>query len=108
VIRGGENISSIEVESALYEHPSVHEAAVFAVPHEALGEEVGAVVHLAAGAEATVDELRAHVAQLLAPYKVPAHIWLTDEPLPRGATGKVLKRDIKAAHLSRGSSAGDL
>jgi long-chain acyl-CoA synthetase len=98
VIRGGENISSIEVEAALYAHPGVLEAAVFAVPHQVLGEEVGAVVHPTPGATVTVDELRAHAAGVLAPFKVPAHIWLSDEPLPRGATGKLLKRDIRAAY----------
>jgi long-chain acyl-CoA synthetase len=98
VIRGGENISSIEVEAALFEHPSVLEAAVFAVPHQVLGEEVGAVVHLQPGADVSVEELRAHTSRLLAPFKVPAHIWLTDDPLPRSAAGKVLKRDLKGVY----------
>jgi long-chain acyl-CoA synthetase len=98
VIRGGENISSLEVEAALFDHPAVAEAAVFAVPHEVLGEEVGAVVRLADGATATPDELRAHVAERLAPFKVPAHVWLTDEPFPRGPTGKTQKRELKAAY----------
>jgi acyl-CoA synthetase (AMP-forming)/AMP-acid ligase II len=98
VIRGGENISSLEVEAALFDHPAVTEAAVFAVPHDALGEEVGAVVRLADGASATPDELRAHVAASLAPFKVPAHVWLTDEPFPRGPTGKIQKRELKAAY----------
>jgi long-chain acyl-CoA synthetase len=105
VIRGGENISSIEVEAALFEHPAVLEAAVFSVPHQVLGEEVGAVVRLRPGASATVDDLRAHAVGLLAPFKVPAHLWLTDEPLPRGATGKVQKRDIRAAHVGTGAPA---
>ena len=77
---------------------AVAEAAVFAVPHEALGEEVGAVVRLADGASATPDELRTHVAGQLAPFKVPAHVWLTDEPFPRGPTGKTQKRELKAAY----------
>jgi acyl-CoA synthetase (AMP-forming)/AMP-acid ligase II len=98
VIRGGENISSIEVEAALFDHPAVTEAAVFAVPHDALGEEVGAVVRLAAGEHATPEELRAHVADRLAPFKVPTHVWLTDEPFPRGPSGKVQKRELKAAY----------
>ena len=72
VIRGGENISSIEVEAALFEHPAVLEAAVFPVPHDVLGEEVGAVVRLKADATATTDELREHTAGLLAPFKVPS------------------------------------
>jgi long-chain acyl-CoA synthetase len=103
VIRGGENISSIEVEAALFEHPSVLEAAVFAVPHQVLGEEVGAVVRLRPGATITADELRAHASALLAPFKVPAHIWLTDEPLPRGATGKVQKREIRSTYAGAGA-----
>jgi long-chain acyl-CoA synthetase len=100
VIRGGENISSIEVEAALFEHPAVLEAAVFPVPHPALGEEVGAVVRLRPGARVSIEELRAHTAGLLAPFKVPAHIWLTDQPFPRGATGKMQKRELKAAYTS--------
>jgi acyl-CoA synthetase (AMP-forming)/AMP-acid ligase II len=98
VIRGGENISSLEVEAALFDHPDVTEAAVFAVPHDALGEEVGAVVRLADGASATPEELRAHVARQLAPFKVPAHVWLSDDPFPRGPTGKIQKRELKAAY----------
>ena len=100
VIRGGENIASIEVESALYEHPAVLEAAVFAVPHEVLGEEVGAVVHLHPGVAATTEELTAHCQAVLAPYKVPAHVWISTDPLPRGGTGKLQKRDIKASYLA--------
>jgi acyl-CoA synthetase (AMP-forming)/AMP-acid ligase II len=98
VIRGGENISSIEVEAALYEHPAVVEAAVFPVPHQVLGEEVGAVVRLTPGASVSVEELRDHAAALLAPFKVPAHIWLRDEPFPRGATGKLQKRELRARY----------
>jgi len=98
VIRGGENISSLEVEAVLFDHPAVTEAAVFAVPHDTLGEEVGAVVRLADGASATPDELRTHVAERLAPFKVPAHVWLTDEPFPLGPTGKIQKRELKAAY----------
>ena len=99
VIRGGENISSIEVEQALFTHPAVLEAGVFSVPHPVLGEEVGAVVYLKPGEPATTDELRAHAASQLAAYKVPAHIWISTEPLPRGATGKLLKRDLRSAHV---------
>jgi acyl-CoA synthetase (AMP-forming)/AMP-acid ligase II len=105
VIRGGENISSIEVESALYEHPSVLEAAVFAVPHQVLGEEVGAVVHTTPGATVTAEELRAHAALRLAPFKVPAHIWLRRDPLPRGATGKLLKRELRSTYTATSDAA---
>ena len=99
VIRGGENISSLEVEAALFDHPGVLEASVFAVPHDSLGEEVGAVVHVASGGAVTADELHAHAAARLAPFKVPAHIWLTEEPLPKGPTGKTLKRELRAQYL---------
>ena len=99
VIRGGENISSLEVEAALFDHPGVLEASVFAVPHDSLGEEVGAVVHVASGSSVTADELHAHAAARLAPFKVPAHIWLTEDPLPKGPTGKTLKRELRAQYL---------
>ena len=71
VLRGGENVYCAEVEAAIYEHPAVHEAAVFGVPHERLGEEVAAVVVPLAGVPVTAEELQAHVAERLAPFKVP-------------------------------------
>jgi long-chain acyl-CoA synthetase len=95
IIRGGENVYSAEVEAAFYEHPAVHEAAVFGVPHERLGEEVAAVVVPLAGIPVTVDELRAHVAERLAAFKVPARIAIWSDPLPRNPAGKVLKRDLR-------------
>ena len=96
VIRGGENISSIEVEAALYTDPRVAEAAVFAVPHPTLGEEVGAVVRLWPGSDAGEEDLRARVAEQLAPFKVPAHVWFVTEPFPRNAAGKMLKRELRS------------
>lgn len=98
VIRGGENISTLEVESVLFEHPAVLEAAVFATPHATLGEEVAAVVRLQPGSSVTAEELRAHATLRLAPYKVPTHVWLTGDALQRGATGKLLKRAIQAEY----------
>jgi long-chain acyl-CoA synthetase len=98
IIRGGENISTIEVESALFEHPAVLDAAVFATPHPTLGEEVGATVRLKPGMAVTVDELRDYVARKLAAYKVPAHVWITAQAFPRSGTGKTLKREIQAAY----------
>ncbi|HZB72337.1 MAG TPA: class I adenylate-forming enzyme family protein [Acidimicrobiales bacterium] len=95
VIRGGENVYCSEVEAALFEHPAVTDAAVIGVPHQVLGEEVGAVVRLRAGASATVEELQDHVRERLAGFKVPAHIWVRDEELPRNPAGKVLKRALK-------------
>ncbi|MFN2425354.1 MAG: class I adenylate-forming enzyme family protein [Candidatus Binatia bacterium] len=95
LIRAGENISSVEVEGALFEHPSVTDAAVIGIPDKVLGEEVGAVVHLAPGAAVTEAELKAHVASRLAGFKVPVKVWFFDEPLPRNPAGKILKRDLR-------------
>ncbi|MEV6794891.1 class I adenylate-forming enzyme family protein [Streptomyces sp. NPDC051320] len=95
VIRGGENVYCVEVEAVLHDHPDVLDAAVIGVAHPVLGEEVAAVVQLRSGAAVTVDELRAHAAASLAGFKVPAHVLVRDEPLPRNATGKVLKRELR-------------
>jgi long-chain acyl-CoA synthetase len=95
LIRGGENISSVEVEAALFEHPAVSDAAVIGIPHQVLGEEVGAVVHTTPGSKVTEDELKKHVAERLAGFKVPAKVWFFDEPLPRNPAGKILKRELK-------------
>jgi len=96
IIRGGENVYCVEVEAALFEHPAVTDAAVIGIPHHVLGEEVGAVVHLAPGTTATEQELRELVATKLAAFKVPVRIWFLDEPLPRNANGKIMKRELKA------------
>jgi long-chain acyl-CoA synthetase len=93
IIRGGYNVYPREIEEVLYEHPAVHEAAVIGIPHASLGEEVGAAVALKPGAEATPEELRAYVKSQVAAYKYPRHVWLVDA-LPKGATGKILKREI--------------
>ncbi len=95
LIRGGENISSVEVESALYEHPAVTDAAVIGIPDQVLGEEVGAVVHTAPGTKVTEEELRKFVAERLAGFKVPVRVWFFDAPLPRNPAGKILKRDLR-------------
>ncbi|WP_308377686.1 class I adenylate-forming enzyme family protein [Streptomyces sp. ISL-98] len=95
VVRGGENVYCVEVENVLHSHPAVLDAAVLGVPHPLLGEEVAAVVQLRAGAVAGVEELRAYVGKRLAAFKVPAHVLVRDEPLPRNATGKVLKRELR-------------
>ncbi|MEW2174769.1 class I adenylate-forming enzyme family protein [Streptomyces sp. NPDC005406] len=96
VIRGGENVYCVEVESVLHDHPDVEDAAVLGVAHPVLGEEVAAVVRLRPGAGATAEELRQHVGRSLAAFKVPAHVRLTDSPLPRNAAGKILKRELRA------------
>jgi len=95
IIRGGYNVYPREIEEVLYTHPDVLEAAVVGVAHQSLGEEVGAAVVLKPGAATSTDELRDHVKELVAAYKYPRVIWLTDE-LPKGPTGKILKREIQA------------
>jgi len=93
IIRGGYNVYPREIEEVLYEHPAVAEAAVVGMPHDSLGEEVGAAVALKAGATATPEELRDYVKARVAAYKYPRLVWLVDT-LPKGPTGKVQKRDI--------------
>jgi long-chain acyl-CoA synthetase len=93
IIRGGYNVYPREVEEVLYEHPAILEAAVIGIPHASLGEEVAAAVTLRPGGNATPDELRDWVKERVAAYKYPRHVWLTDG-LPKGATGKILKREI--------------
>ncbi len=93
IIRGGNNVHAADVESVLYEHPDVQEAAVAAVAHQVLGEDVGAWVVLRAGATGDADDLRSFCAARLSDYKVPRRWTFVDE-LPRNATGKVVKRDL--------------
>lgn len=95
VLRGGENVYCAEVEAAIFRHPSVAEATVFGVPDERLGEEVGAAVVLRAGTAVTAEELREHLAGLLAKHKSPRYIWFLNDPLPRNASGKFLKRQLR-------------
>lgn len=93
--RSGEKIAAAEVESCLMQHAAVEDAVVFAQPDEQTGEAVVAVVHLRAGAHASEPELRQHVAQRLAAYKVPQTIHLRSEALPRNPAGKLLKNAVK-------------
>jgi len=94
IIRGGYNVYPREIEEVLYEHPAVAEAAVVGIPHDSLGEEVGAAVALKPGATATPEELQAYVKERVAAYKYPRHVWLEDE-LPKGPTGKILRREVR-------------
>jgi long-chain acyl-CoA synthetase len=94
IIRGGYNVYPREIEEALYEHPAVAEAAVIGIPHDSLGEEVGAAVALKPGTTATPEELRAFAKERVAAYKYPRVVWLVDE-LPKGPTGKILRRSVK-------------
>ena len=98
IIRGGENIYCVEVETALYDHPAVADAAVIAVPHPILGEEPGAIVQLRAGTAVTEAELKAFVAERIAGFKVPVKVWFRDTELPRNPNGKIMKRDLKAEY----------
>ncbi|MDP9220464.1 MAG: long-chain fatty acid--CoA ligase [Actinomycetota bacterium] len=93
LIRGGYNVYPREVEETLYEHPAVAEAAVVGIPHDSLGEEIGAAVALKAGATATPEEIRDFVKERIAAYKYPRHVWIVDA-LPKGPTGKILRREI--------------
>jgi long-chain acyl-CoA synthetase len=99
IIRGGENVYCVEVESALFEHPAVADCAVIGVPHPVLSEEVGAVVVLRPGREVRADELARFVGERLAAFNVPSRFWFRSEPLPRNAAGKVLKRELRAELL---------
>ena len=104
VLRGGENVYCSEVEAAIYEHPHVAEAAVFAVADERLGEEVAAAVVPIEGATIDVDELRAFVGERIARHKVPAVVTVRGERLPRNATGKFLKRTLRTELESMSAS----
>jgi long-chain acyl-CoA synthetase len=95
LIRGGENVYCVEVESVLYDHPAVMDAAVVGIPHRVLGEEVGAVVQVTPSSRVTEDDLRKHVATRIAGFKVPVKIEIRQDPLPRNANGKILKRQLK-------------
>lgn len=95
VIRGGENVYCVEVEGVLHEHPAVLDAAVLGVPHPVLGEEVAAVVQVRPGADVSPDELRAHVGAVLAGFKVPVRVVVREGVLPRNATGKVVKGELR-------------
>ena len=95
IIRGGENISCLDVEGALHRHPEVAEAGAFPVPDERLGEIVGAGVQLRPGATATPADLAAFLAEHIAKFKIPERIWLRETPLPRGATDKIDRRALR-------------
>ena len=86
-----------EVEAAIYEHPAVYECAVFGLPHERLGEEVAAAIHLRPGMALSEDELRSHVAKRIAGFKIPSVIEWKHEQLPRNPAGKILKRELRDA-----------
>lgn len=98
ILRGGYNVYPREVEEVLYEHPAVAEVAVMGIPHDELGEEIVAVIAFKEGQSATDDELRDHAKEGVAAYKYPRHILIVDE-LPKGPTGKILKREIDLSQV---------
>lgn len=95
ILRGGENIYCAEVEATIYEHPAVYEAAVYGVPHERLGEELACHVMVKDGMELDIGELQQFVGERLAKFKVPTVVNIVHEQLPRNASGKILKRELR-------------
>ena len=100
IIRGGENISCIEVEEAIYAHPAVAEASVFGMPDEKFGELPTGVFLLKEGHSLSEGELRDYLKLTMAPFKVPVRLWREHETLPRLGTEKVDKRTLRARYLT--------
>jgi steroid-24-oyl-CoA synthetase len=101
IIRGGENISCIEIESAISAHGAVAEVAVIGLPDERLGEVVGAVIVPREGVTLDEGELREFLADHLAAFKIPAYIWFHSTKLPRIASGKIFKRELQANYTAK-------
>jgi len=99
IIRAGENVYGAQVESAIYEHPAVYEAAVFGMPNERLGEEVAAAIMVRSDMSLGVEELRSFLATRLAAFMIPTRVAFTSEPLPRNPAGKLLKREMPAIYF---------
>jgi long-chain acyl-CoA synthetase len=95
VLRGGENVYCAEVEAGIYRHDAVAECCVFGVPDDRLGEEVGVVIVLKPGETLSEAALREHCSAVMAKHKVPRFIWFQDDLLPRNASGKFLKKDLR-------------
>ncbi|MEI7592317.1 MAG: class I adenylate-forming enzyme family protein [Actinomycetes bacterium] len=95
IIRGGENIYCVEIEQRLVENPAIADAAVFGIPHKELGEEVKAVIQIAPGQEISEAQVKEWVAETLANFKVPTQVTLTNDKLPRNASGKLLKNVLR-------------
>jgi long-chain acyl-CoA synthetase len=100
VIRGGENISPIEIENVAYRHPSVKEVAVFGVTDDAMGEELAMVCHPQPGSVLTEDELRQHLLNTLPAFKVPKYLELTGKPLPRNASEKIHRLALRDSFVA--------
>ena len=95
IVTGGENVYSGEVEAVIYEHPSVREAAVFGIPDPQWGELVTACVVLKPGTSLGADELIAHCRRSLANYKIPRRVEFSETELPKGGSGKILKKVLR-------------
>ena len=95
ILRGGENVFCTEVEGSIYEHPAVHEAAVFGVPHERLGEEVAVAIRVKEGETLTAEDLWKFLDGKISSFKVPNHVIIMNEELPRNAAGKFLKTALR-------------
>ena len=100
ILRGGENIYCAEVEATIYEHPAVYEAAVYGIPDERLGEELACHVMVKEGVILDAGDLQKFVGERLAKFKVPTVITIVNESLPRNASGKILKRDLRDALIA--------
>ena len=95
IVTGGENVYSIEVENAISTHPAVDQVAVIGIPHDVWGEQVHAIVVLHAGATATAEEIREHVRESVAGFKVPKSVEFRTEPIPLSGAMKPLKRELR-------------
>ena len=100
ILRGGENIYCAEVEATIYEHPAVYEAAAYGIPNERLGEELACHVMVKEGVTLDAGDLQKFVGERLAKFKVPSVITIVNESLPRNASGKILKRDLRDALIA--------
>ena len=95
VIRGGENIACLEIEAVLAEHPSISEASVFGVPDERLGESLATRIALKPGQTVTEAEVSSFLEEKIAKFKIPSHMWIQEEELPRIASGKTAKKQMR-------------
>ena len=95
VIRGGENIACLEIEAVLAEHPAISEASVFGVPDERLGESLATRIALEPGQTVTEAEVSSFLEEKIAKFKIPSHMWIQEEELPRIASGKTAKKQMR-------------
>ena len=95
VLRGGENIYCSEVETCLHKIDAILECSVFGIPDDRLGEEVGVCIFKDAAISLSAADIREFCSEHMAKHKIPRYIWFADEPLPRNANGKFLKRELR-------------